>query len=127
MVLYELLMITRCNLRAAQSDYQGFAADRLAIKSLLTFCAKHVLNNKGVVRQFENLGSKPLPYRMKRHQEIFDNGSYFTMKFDSNPQSMQNLDKALKLNESVIRHSFLKLGSRLREISDYVPPEKIKK
>ena len=29
----------------------------------------------GVVRQFTNSGPKELPYRMKRHQEIFGEGS----------------------------------------------------
>ncbi len=51
---------------------------------------------------------------------------YYTMKFDSSPETMQNLSKSLKLNESVIRHSIVKLGSRISEITDYQPPEKVK-
>jgi small subunit ribosomal protein S6 len=119
-------MITRCNAkRAGHYSYGVYTVNKTLAKDLLSFCAKHILNNNGVVRKFENLGSKSLPYRMKRHQEIFDCGSYFTMTFDSNPQVMDDLCKQLKLNESVIRHSIVKKGDRLTDVSGYIAPERM--
>ncbi len=51
-------------------------ASTLEYKRLLEFCAKHVLENKGVVREFMNLGTKQLPQRMKKLQVIHSNGTY---------------------------------------------------
>jgi uncharacterized protein YneF (UPF0154 family) len=39
---------------------------------------------------------------------------------------MKRLQKALNLNESIIRHTVLKMGSKLSQISDYVPVEEVK-
>jgi small subunit ribosomal protein S6 len=124
MPLYELLVITKC-LRTATA-VSALVREAGIAKSVLSFSARHVLDNGGVVRNFQNLGTKQLPYRMKRHQEIFDHGSYYTMKFDSSPKVMQNLSHSLKLNENIIRHSIVNLGSKLGEISDYEPPERVK-
>ena len=128
MVLYELLMITRCQAKAAgKFNYGVYSVDKPLIRKLLDQCTRQILNNNGVVRKFENLGSKQLPYRMKRHQEIFDSGSYFTITFDSSPKVMEELCANLKLNEAVIRHSILKLGDRLCTVSEYVPPHRLPK
>ncbi|KAJ3273007.1 28S ribosomal protein S6, mitochondrial [Terramyces sp. JEL0728] len=121
-MLYELLLIAKSN---TTRDIPKLTAQNEQLKSLLTFCAKHVLDSNGVVREITNLGQKQLPYRMKRHQEIFDQGQYFSMKFDSSAQTMFNLKKALNLNETVIRNSIVKLGSSLASTTDYVPPEKM--
>ena len=48
------------------------------------------------------------------------------MKFDSSPQTMSKLSKALSLNESVIRHTILNTGGSLSDISSYSPPETVK-
>eukprot|EP00842_Homolaphlyctis_polyrhiza_P004951 jgi/Hompol1/5457/HPOL_004452-RA len=95
----------------------------MAHKALLKTCALHILDNNGVVRQFTNLGKMALPYRMKRHQEIFDAGSYFTMQFDSSPEIMQSLSKLLALNEDVIRHTMIKAGDSIKAITTRTPPE----
>jgi small subunit ribosomal protein S6 len=69
-----LMVIARC--LKTPTEFRTLQQETSVIKNLLKHCATHVLNNKGVVRKFENLGTKQLPYRMKRHQEIFDHGSY---------------------------------------------------
>jgi small subunit ribosomal protein S6 len=108
------------------NEVRALVQDAGIVRNILKSSAKHILDHKGVVRKFENLGTKQLPYRMKRHQEIFEHGTYYTMKFDSSPKVMNSLSDALKLNENVIRHSIVKLGDKLGQISDYSAPERVK-
>lgn len=91
-----------------------------------------ILDQRGVVRQFQNLGDRDLPYRMKRHQEIHSVGkysefkrSYFSMLFDSSPATMIQLQNSLKKNENVIRHTVVKMGDSLSSISEYKDPREI--
>jgi ribosomal protein S6 len=67
MPLYELLVIARS---------QSVEINRKIHKTLLKASATMILENNGVVRELKNLGTGTLPYRMKRHQEIFDTGRY---------------------------------------------------
>ena len=48
------------------------------------------------------------------------------MQFDASPPTMKRLQKALTLNEGIIRHTILKMGSKLSQISNYVPVEEVK-
>ncbi|KAJ3331843.1 hypothetical protein HDU91_003229 [Kappamyces sp. JEL0680] len=103
MPLYELVMIAKSQARKGTMKAMAnnpMDPEKKHLKELLKFCATHVLDNKGVVREFENSGTRDLPYRMKRHQEIHERGIYLTMKFDSSPRIMMTLSKALSLNES---------------------------
>lgn len=48
------------------------------------------------------------------------------MLFDSSPSSMIKLSRSLKLNETVIRHTMLNLGSKLSAVSPYINPNTLK-
>ena len=74
MPLYELILIAKAT--SGPAHLPGNTASVLEYKKLLEFCAKHILENKGVVREFMNLGTKHLPQRMKKLQVIHSNGSY---------------------------------------------------
>ncbi|KAJ3045603.1 hypothetical protein HK097_001181 [Rhizophlyctis rosea] len=92
---------------------------------LMKISATHVLDNGGVVRKFEHLGHKQLPYRMKRHQTVFTEGRYWTMLFDASPKTMEDLSTQLGYDERVIRHTMLKMGESLKTITKYTPPEQL--
>jgi small subunit ribosomal protein S6 len=121
MPLYELTLLAR-TVQAAQATLQSAIETKNMHQKLLKSCALHVLDKKGVVRQFQNLGERSLPYRMKRHQQIFDYASYYSMTFDCSPRTMIRLQKSLKLNENVIRHTVVKLGDNIPSITDYRDP-----
>ncbi|KAL2916463.1 hypothetical protein HK105_203896 [Polyrhizophydium stewartii] len=122
MPAYELVLIARAASAISTSEAAQFKALH---KTLLKSCATHVLDSNGVVRQFSFLGWKPLPYRMKRHQEIFTHGSYYTMLFDSSPETMSSLSKSLALNESVVRHTIINCGDSLKAVTSFTPPERL--
>ncbi|TPX67703.1 hypothetical protein SpCBS45565_g03599 [Spizellomyces sp. 'palustris'] len=112
-------------------SYQGlFAAPEkkplTSTQKLIKESALQILDRKGVVKGFELTDAdKTLPYRMKRHQEIFDSGDYFVMQFYSSPQSMRALSRSLRYDQRVIRHTMIKVGESLAELSAYQPPEKL--
>ncbi|KAI8906711.1 hypothetical protein EDD86DRAFT_209595 [Gorgonomyces haynaldii] len=122
MTKYELVLLTK-TVRPMTSSFNTITSMRDTHKALLKECAKFVLDNQGVVRQFQNLGERDLPYRMKRHQQLFDYASYYTMTFDASPRTMIELQKQLKRNELVIRHTVINLGNSLQETTGYLPAE----
>lgn len=115
---YELVLLAR-TISAANATIEATLKNKGMHKQLLKSCATHVLDRNGVVRKFTNLGDRQLPYRMKRHQEIFDQASYFCMEFDSCPKTMITLQKSLKLNEAVIRHTVINMGDSLKAVTNY--------
>ncbi|EIE76330.1 hypothetical protein G6F46_002484 [Rhizopus delemar] len=104
MPFYELVCIARHNI--VESN----------LKDLLKTSAKQVLNRGGVVRGFDNLGDMKIPHRIKRHQEYFTDGRYWTMHFDANPLVVQDLGKKLAVDTRVLRHTFIKLGDKLETV-----------
>ncbi|KAH6563838.1 hypothetical protein BASA50_009230 [Batrachochytrium salamandrivorans] len=123
--MYELVLIARSAAHSLSTALSVREAEKRTHRQLLKFCAMHVLDNNGVVRQFINLGNKDLPYRMKRHQEIFSRGSYFVMQFDSSPQIMAALSSSLALNEDVIRHTMINCGDSLKAVTSHIPADKL--
>jgi small subunit ribosomal protein S6 len=122
------------------------------LQDLLKTSALQVLDKGGVVRGFENWGSRILPHRIKRHQQYFNSGqyvvvviyelviqlsmaitnvlvtffstifSYWLMHFDANPTTVQELGKKLRVDPRVLRHNVIKLGSKLEDVT--ARPEK---
>ncbi|KAI8919647.1 ribosomal protein S6 [Entophlyctis helioformis] len=125
MPLYELVVIARTRAKVMALSQEAIQTDKVVHKKLLKFCAQNVLDNNGVVRQFVNLGKRSLPYRMKRHQEIFETGSYYAMHFDSSPDTMSQLSRSLALNEDVVRHTVIKVGDSLKATTAFTAPEKL--
>ncbi|CDS06980.1 hypothetical protein LRAMOSA09503 [Lichtheimia ramosa] len=104
MPFYELVCITRSHL--AQGN----------LKDLIRTSATQILEKGGVVRGFDNWGDRPLPHRIKRHQEYFNEGQYWLMHFDANPLIVQELGKKLLVDSRVLRHTFVKLGDKLETV-----------
>ncbi|RKO92792.1 30S ribosomal protein S6, partial [Blyttiomyces helicus] len=103
MPLYELVCIARASANSNQD-----------LRRLLKISALHVMNGGGVVRSFEANPLSPLPYRMRKHQEIYDKGITWFMRFDASPHLAQSLLKSLDFDERVIRSTVIKVGSDLK-------------
>ncbi|KAJ3139393.1 hypothetical protein HK100_011668 [Physocladia obscura] len=73
------------------------------------------MDSGGVVRGFQHLGASDLPYRMRRHQEVFRTGVTWAMQFDASPNAMTALRRHLSFDERVIRFTVIKLGDTLQE------------
>ena len=86
---------------------------------------QQVLNAKGVVTSLKHLGPSSLPYRMRAHQEIFQEGRSWTLQFESSPKVKDALQKTLKLDERVIRSGIVKfmgIGRSLETVMKAIRP-----
>ncbi|RKP08781.1 30S ribosomal protein S6 [Thamnocephalis sphaerospora] len=104
MPFYELVCIARARLTPAH------------LSEVLRTSARTVLDRGGVVRGFQNLGERELPYRMKRHQMYHTRGRYWLMHFDANPATVNELAERLRVDTRVVRHTMIKLGDRLDSV-----------
>jgi small subunit ribosomal protein S6 len=66
-----------------------------------------ISRNDGKVTKVEPWGLRKLAYPIKNQQE----GRYVLMEFDLKPQNVAEIERVLKLNESVIRHMIIRLES----------------
>ncbi|EMR09852.1 ribosomal protein S6 [Pneumocystis murina B123] len=106
MVLYELLCITKADLKIK------------SLRELAKTSGSTIINKGGIIRGFEDWGNLILPKKKKKHQQIHHEGRHWTMLFDSNPQAQLEINKILRLDPRVINYSIIKLGSKLHEISE---------
>ncbi|KAI9098733.1 hypothetical protein DFS34DRAFT_87485 [Phlyctochytrium arcticum] len=120
------------SLEGSQSPQSGLPAQAPTTSTpgqkVLKTAALHILDSQGVVRRFDKLQVRPsdaLPYRMKRHQEIFERGEYYTMEFFAAPKVMKELSRTLSYDENVIRHTMIKLGDSVRDLTNYTLPENL--
>lgn len=50
--------------------------------STLKRTAETILDKGGIIRKLENVGTRPLPYKISEHGLVHRTGSYFLMHFD---------------------------------------------
>jgi small subunit ribosomal protein S6 len=66
-----------------------------------------IKRNNGKVTKIEPWGLRKLAYPIKKQQE----GRYFLTEFDLEPRNIAEMERVLKLMESVIRHLIVRLES----------------
>ena len=101
--------------------------------STLKRTAETIFNKGGIIRKIDNLGSKPLPYKMSANGQVYKTGvgiprlfiynlnftinfslqSYFVYKFDSPPNSLKNLYEECERDIDVIRQRIYKVQEDL--------------
>ncbi|KAJ3108472.1 hypothetical protein HDU97_001179 [Phlyctochytrium planicorne] len=124
---YEIVCIARLGRKAAESiEFQKGIQE--FVKPLARSAALQVLDNGGVVRGFKLLSQDQqttLPYRMKRHQEVFDTGCVWSMHFDCSPETMTSLRRSFNFDERVIRHNIIRLGDGLTNLTRRIRPDSL--
>ena len=78
-----------------------------AIDALLGKMQEYVAKNSGTVLKTEKWGKKKLQYAIKKQQK----GNYFFLCFMGNQQILNDIDHALRFNESVLRYQTVKIDS----------------
>ncbi|XP_063812589.1 small ribosomal subunit protein bS6m isoform X2 [Pseudophryne corroboree] len=67
------------------------------------------LMEKGaIVRNLENLGEKPLPYKMFKHSQRHTQGGYFLVDFYAPPTILPSMADHLSRDIDVVRQTILK-------------------
>lgn len=65
------------------------------IFSTLKRTAESIFDKGGVIRKIENLGARDLPFKMSEHGQVYRQGNYFLMTFDSPPNAISDLHEGI--------------------------------
>ncbi|XP_072292756.1 small ribosomal subunit protein bS6m [Eucyclogobius newberryi] len=67
-----------------------------------------LMERGAVVRDLENLGERLLPYKITKHNQKHDTGTYFLVDFYASPNILKSLMDHLNRDVDVVRPSVLK-------------------
>ncbi|XP_026470516.1 probable 28S ribosomal protein S6, mitochondrial [Ctenocephalides felis] len=95
MITYELSLILR-------------NMPRNEIFSTLKRTAESIFDKGGVIRKIENLGARDLPFKMSEHGQVYRQGNYFLMTFDSPPNAISDLHEGYSRDIDIIRKCIYK-------------------
>ena len=90
---YEMVFIVRPDLEGDELD------------DIISEVGNLIKRNDGEVKKVEPWGLHKLAYPIKKQQE----GRYVLITFDLEPRNVSELERVLKLKESVIRHLVIRL------------------
>jgi small subunit ribosomal protein S6 len=82
-------------------------ADEEALENVIKDVEDLIKRNEGKVTKVEPWGLRRLAYPIMDQQE----GRYVLMEFDSEPQSIGEVERVLKLMEPMIRHLIIRMES----------------
>ncbi|XP_037933647.1 probable 28S ribosomal protein S6, mitochondrial [Teleopsis dalmanni] len=68
-----------------------------------------ILDNGGILRKLENLGTRALPYKISKHNLVHREGNYFNIIFNSSPQKIDDLREEFERDVDVIRQNIFKV------------------
>ncbi|KAJ6636376.1 putative 28S ribosomal protein S6, mitochondrial [Pseudolycoriella hygida] len=81
---------------------------RPEIVSTLKRTAETILNNGGIIRKLENLGTRELPHKMSEHGMVHRHGSYFLVQFDSATHLIEDFNEEFGRDVDIVRSSIFK-------------------
>lgn len=90
---YEMMFIVKAN-----ADEKAIAATAESLKSIIT-------SMKGEITDSKDLGSKELAYPIKKETV----GYYFVVDFTAEAETVAELDRKARIDESVLRHLIIRL------------------
>lgn len=73
-------------------------------KGILGNVSELIIRNGGEVVEPQNFGRRKLAYDIKRHKE----GLYYIINFKGQSQAISKLEKAYRLNDSILRTLIIK-------------------
>uniref|UniRef100_A0A060T8C3 ARAD1C35706p n=1 Tax=Blastobotrys adeninivorans TaxID=409370 RepID=A0A060T8C3_BLAAD len=99
-MLYEMVAIAR---------YAGVKGVDDA-REVCRLVGKMVVNNRGVVRNIQNWGLRPLPKIVNKDRQSHIVGAHFYMKFDSSPAVQREVLRSLRSDPRIVRSMIVKNG-----------------
>ena len=94
MAFYESVVIARPELTESQ------------IENLINILSKIISDEKGKVVKKENWGLRSLAYRIKKNKK----GHYFMLNLDSDPSTIFEYERRMRINEDIIRFLTIKIN-----------------
>ena len=94
MAFYESVVIARPELTDSQ------------IENLINSLSEIISNQKGKVVKKENWGLRSLAYKIKKNKK----GHYFMLNLDSEPPTIFEYERQMRINEDIIRFLTIKIN-----------------
>ncbi|GAB1599737.1 28S ribosomal protein S6, mitochondrial-like [Argonauta hians] len=79
------------------------ALNKSQLHSAIRRSCEAIVERQGIIRSLENMGQRPLPYVMRRHQCIHRDGSYFLINFDSPTNQIDDINDYLLRDVDIIK------------------------
>lgn len=79
-----------------------------------------IFEKGGIIRKFENLGTRELPFKISEHGLVHKVASSFVIRFDTPPTAIHDIREELGRDVDVIRRHIFKLEDTKQE-----PKEKV--
>lgn len=79
------------------------------VVSTLKRTAHKILDNGGIIRKLENLGTRPLPYKISEHGLVHRTGSYFVMQFDAPTPLIQEMKEEYGRDIDIVRRHIFRV------------------
>lgn len=79
------------------------------VVSTLKRTAEAIWEKGGIIRKLDNLGSRPLPYKISEHGLVHREGQFFAIQFDAPPANIKELHDEFGLDIDIIRMNFFKV------------------
>lgn len=78
------------------------------LKSTLTRISHAIFNRGGIIRNIENLGFRPMPYKTSSHSVVHREANYFIFKIDTATQAVVDLREEYSRDVDIIRQRVYK-------------------
>jgi ribosomal protein S6 len=98
-----------------------YLAPRISLdltKRILKDRLTNILNRKGFIRRFDNMGIIPLAYPMYRHQGKYYEARSIYVLFDAGTECLKEYEDDLKSTKEIFRHVIYKQGDKFRDAFD---------
>ncbi|KAK9894459.1 hypothetical protein P389DRAFT_154575 [Cystobasidium minutum MCA 4210] len=112
MPLYELVCI---------AQRFNTAKNALPLQALVTETSKFIHEAGGAVRRTDAYGLKSLPQRARKDGKWHNQGDLWTLWFDSNPRTLNQLHEKLRTDPRVLKYTTIRKGITLEELTAELP------
>ena len=87
------------------------------LKALMRRVATKIMDEEGLVRRFEYMGVRNLPYRMRHAEHHAYRGTYWQVLFFAKPDIAERMRKPLKHDPDIIRSTIILKTRNLRDMA----------
>ncbi|OWR48623.1 small ribosomal subunit protein bS6m [Danaus plexippus] len=85
------------------------AMPKSELKTTLTRVSHAVFNRGGIIRNIENLGFRPIPYKTSAHGLVHREANYFIFKLDTATKAVADLREEYSRDVDIVRQRFYKV------------------
>lgn len=79
------------------------------LKSTLKRVSSAIFDRGGIIRNIENLGFRPIPYKTSAHNLVHREANYFMFKIDTATQTVADLNEEYSRDVDIIRQRVFKV------------------